>query len=830
MTVSETTPPPTPTATTSGPYGDRAMDYLRAGWSPLPLPPKAKKSPPDGWTGAGGAWPSGADVYAWTEEHPSGNIALRLPPNVIGVDVDNYDGKIGGLVLADLEDRLGALPKTWRSTSRDDGISGIRFYTIPEGLRWPGELGPGIEVIRHGHRYAVAWPSIHPDTGGTYRWINPEGIVVIGGDIPAPELLADLPTTWVEHFTRGETATEQARAGLDPAAAHAWLAQRNTPAQCRATERALNALLASLTGAPGSRHEAALTGTNRLIWIAGAGHTGVPAALDTARTAFLTATAGDRSPGEAEAEWKRLIDGAIDLAAAAHPATPGADPCLDPFHGLIDRNTPPGHATSATATTTTGNGSTPTPAPTSTTNTSAASDADNNESSHSTEHDQLEDARTTWWPRDHDLITNAEPEPGPAYLIRDDGHALFYPGRVNGIVAPSESGKTWVALLAAVQSVQSGERVTILDFEDSHSGIHGRLTALGLTPTQIRDHLAYIGPDEPFHPFLPTGRDLTEHLDTWQPSLIILDGFNAAMTLQGLDLMSNKDATTFAQTVLKPLARAGAAVVYIDHTPKDTEKQSAGGIGAQAKRAMTTGCALKVEVIKPFGKGQEGKLRLRVDKDRQGDVRGISLPGKAGHWAADVTIAPAQLEDGGDRVQVVVHAPAGSSDTAPAEREAFRPTGLMDKVSAFLADNPGAGVREIKEARLGRNEYVVKALESLVSEGWVRVEQGANRKMEHRNVERFNELIQPPAERPAECGPECGPSVAPGHGQTGVAHVAPSPGRSPGGTGHTGRSDGTTATTTKPGAHSRVVERVIAGERVKFDLDTGAIVEEASAP
>lgn len=818
----------TVTAPTTGPYGDHAHAYLRAGWAPLPLPARAKKHPPEGWTGARGAWPSGADVHAWTEERPGGNIALRLPPNVIGIDVDNYDGKIGGLVLTDLETSLGPLPVTWRSTSRDDGISGIRFYIIPEGLRWPGELGPGIEVIRHGHRYAVAWPSIHPDTGNTYKWINPAGHITIG-EIPAPETLPALPPAWIERFTGGEAATEQARAGLDTAAAHAWLQQRDTPGPCRVTERALGALLDSLTTAgAGSRHEAALTGTNRLLWIAGLGHTGVPTALHTARAAFLTATAADRGPGEARAEWDRLIDGGINLAAAAHPHMSGADPCTDPFHGLIGPTTP---TANATATTTTGNGSTPTTAPTSTTNTSDASAADSSTPSPSTpDAEPLEDARTTWWPRDHDLITNAEPEPGPAYLLRDDGHALFYPGRVNGIVAPSESGKTWVALLAAVQAVEAGERVTILDFEDSHSGIHGRLTALGLTPTQIRDHIAYIGPDEPFHPFLPTGRDLTEHLDTWQPSLIILDGFNAAMTLQGLDLMSNKDATTFAQTVLKPLARAGAAVVYIDHTPKDTEKQSAGGIGAQAKRAMTTGCALKVEVIKPFGKGQEGKLRLRVDKDRQGDVRGISLPGKSGHWAADVTIAPAQLEDGGDGVQVIAHAPAGSSDTAPTEREAFRPTGLMDKVSAFLADSPGAGVREIKEARLGRNEYVVKALESLVSEGWVRVEQGANRKMEHRNVERFNELIQPPAERPAECGPECGPSVAPGHGQTGVAHVAPSPGRSPGGTGHTGRSDGTTATTTKPGAHSRVVERVIAGERVKFDLVTGAIVEEASAP
>src|SRR5690606_37383227 len=140
------------------------------------------------------------------------------------------------------------------------------------------------------------------------------------------------------------------------------------------------------------------------------------------------------------------------------------------------------------------------------------------------------------------------------------------------------------------------------------------------------------GPDEPFHPYLPTGIDLAEHLTQHAPELVILDGFNAAMTLQGLDLNSNKDATTFAQQILKPLAKNNTTVVYIDHTPKDTENASKGGIGAQAKRAMTSGCTLRVDAIKPFGKGQDGKLRIHVDKDRQGDVRGISAPGKVTHW------------------------------------------------------------------------------------------------------------------------------------------------------------------------------------------------------
>ena len=318
-----------------GPYAAAATRYLNAGWAPLPLPPRAKGPVPKGWTGRDGAWPSGADVWAWTEDHPDGNLALRLPPTVLGIDVDHYGDKPGGMVLHQLEEQLGALPPTWRSTSRDDGTSGIRLYRIPEGHRWPGILGPGIEVIRHAHRYTVAWPSVHPDTGGTYRWITPDGATALDA-IPTPDNLPHLPPAWVDHFTKGEE-TEQARAGLDTATSSAWLAERGAGTPCTRTRDALaNAEVDLRSGA--SRHDAALTATNRLVWLAGQGHPGVSTALQQLGQTFVAATAGDRGHGEAELEWDRMILGAVDLAAAAHPE-PSPDPCDDPFAGLIPKDT-----------------------------------------------------------------------------------------------------------------------------------------------------------------------------------------------------------------------------------------------------------------------------------------------------------------------------------------------------------------------------------------------------------------------------------------------------------------------------------------------------------
>lgn len=325
---------------TPGPYATAAHAYLAAGFAPLPLPYGRKKDPPPGWTGNDGGWPSYPDVQAWVDSDGGGNIGLRLPPHVIGIDVDNYESKIGGPVFAALQDRHGALPATWRSTSREDGVSAIRFYRIPAGLRWPGIAGPGIEIIRYGHRYAVAWPSRHPDTGNTYRWTTPAGATTLS-DVPIVDELPELPSAWVTALTGDQAATDQAHADLTDTAARQWLAQRSTGPPCRRIDRALAAGLTDLAAGT-SRHDTALQVTNRLIWLAGEGHPGTSVALATVQAAFLTAVtagAGARDLRDAEAEWGRMVSGAVRLAAAAWPEL-SPDPCLDPFAGLITSPTP----------------------------------------------------------------------------------------------------------------------------------------------------------------------------------------------------------------------------------------------------------------------------------------------------------------------------------------------------------------------------------------------------------------------------------------------------------------------------------------------------------
>ncbi len=324
---------------TSRPYADAATLYWDAGWRGiLPLPAGRKASPPAGWTGRGGAWPSRPDVQAWCDGNEgAGNLGLRLPDDIIGLDVDNYSGKTGAATLAAAVERYGELPPTWRSTSRDDGVSGIRLYRIPAGLAWPGELGPGTEIIQHIHRYVVAWPSIHPE-GRVYRWITPDGVTTAAG-IPTPDELPPLPDSWIEGVTQGRLFEDLVKANLNDLEITAWLTAHGAGTPCAAVKMTVDRYITERLTGTGSRHDAARDATARLMRMAAEGHTGVVAAVNEIGVAFRGAILADTNRAQDQGEWQRLYIGAVRLAAVDTPSQPPKDPCDDLDVTVIDVST-----------------------------------------------------------------------------------------------------------------------------------------------------------------------------------------------------------------------------------------------------------------------------------------------------------------------------------------------------------------------------------------------------------------------------------------------------------------------------------------------------------
>ena len=200
------------------PYGSAARAYHAAGYARLWLPPRKKASPPEGYTGRNGREVSAEDVDRWGAEHRSGNIGLRLPPDVVGIDVDAYKDEHHLAAWEELTARLGPLPDAPWCSSRDDGVSGVRLFRVPENWEAAGKLPEGSngtspgEVIQWHHRYVVCPPSIHPDTGRAYRWRS--GSITKVADLPA------LPKPWLDALSVAAVPPQQpARPAPAPRAA-----------------------------------------------------------------------------------------------------------------------------------------------------------------------------------------------------------------------------------------------------------------------------------------------------------------------------------------------------------------------------------------------------------------------------------------------------------------------------------------------------------------------------------------------------------------------------------------------------------------------------------
>ncbi|MDO0974024.1 phage/plasmid primase, P4 family [Mycolicibacterium frederiksbergense] len=286
-------------------YADAEQVYWESGWRGiLPLKRATKWPPPQGFTGHDGAIPSYADVSQWAELYPDGNVAVRLPDGVIGIDVDAYGAKTGGETLAEAERRWGPLPDGPRSSSRpDDPVSGIRLFRVPAGTRLVTMLGfpelsiGDVEIIQRHHRYAVCWPSIHPDTGQTYQWYGPDGTVT---DPPTVDGLPDLPPEWLA----GLADDDPVGANLTEERADIGACLTEGEPSSRVTKK-LNAALVACAGS--SRHDNTLRNVMALLRFGRQNEPGVKTAVQALGQVFIAAVTPERGAAEAASEYRRMV-------------------------------------------------------------------------------------------------------------------------------------------------------------------------------------------------------------------------------------------------------------------------------------------------------------------------------------------------------------------------------------------------------------------------------------------------------------------------------------------------------------------------------------------
>lgn len=204
----------------SGPYAAAARVYRELGWQGvLPCDYPVIGMPPAGYTGGKlkpnwGVYPTDDQVERWVATLGDTSVGLRLPDDVVAIDVDSYEGKDGDETLALQETRYGLLPETWTSTSRGPSTTARkRFYRVPQYTAAYGwrEPGAGLELLHHGHRWARVWPSINHRTGDVERWYRPDGTV--SDEPPSPGELTLLPDAWIEALWSGEASASTRESG-----------------------------------------------------------------------------------------------------------------------------------------------------------------------------------------------------------------------------------------------------------------------------------------------------------------------------------------------------------------------------------------------------------------------------------------------------------------------------------------------------------------------------------------------------------------------------------------------------------------------------------------
>lgn len=291
------------------------------------------------------------------------------------------------------------------------------------------------------------------------------------------------------------------------------------------------------------------------------------------------------------------------------------------------------------------------------------------------------------------LSGDLPPAPTPVYGIRDDGRGLFYADQVNLVFGDPEGGKTWVALATATEDLRPGMngRVLVMDLDHNGAGpTVTRLLALGADREALADptRFLYVEPEDRLHALT-----VVADMQSWKPTVVVVDSLGELIPLFGSSSNSADDFTTVHSTILKPLAKAGACVLVIDHLSKGSDSRTFGPGGTSAKRRAVGGVSLRVRVKDAFTPGKGGSAYLSVNKDRHGGLREHCPTGDREPLAGTFELRP--FEDG--VLEAIIRA-ARDGESAPTDFgiNGADPQRLADDVSALDAlDPPPSSQRDV---------------------------------------------------------------------------------------------------------------------------------------
>lgn len=311
------------------------------------------------------------------------------------------------------------------------------------------------------------------------------------------------------------------------------------------------------------------------------------------------------------------------------------------------------------------------------------------------EADTTEEPGSSWTPIN--LNERAANPPAPPSI-----GGCLYEAKRHVLSGEPESGKSWLALAWCVEELKAGRYVAYIDHEMGAGMTKERLHALGATNADV-DRFLYLDPTEQ----IEQGLDAIQRaLDQYKPRLVIIDSTIGNLTLHGYDPNVGKDIELWYHRVVNRFTRAGAAVVVLDHVTKNQDTRGKFAIGSERKTGIAD-VHLSARIIQTFGRDREGRAEIRVQKDRPGHLTRPIL----GTFTVDSSLP------GVSAYTWHPHDPASTHT----ESGAFRPTGLMEKVSRELEAHGPLSLTQIrsKDHVGGKAEYVTAAIHALTEEGHI---------------------------------------------------------------------------------------------------------------
>ncbi len=694
-----------PAETVARPYSHAAFDYYKAGWiNPLPASGKSpavtdhhgRNAPNVGWS----------TLEGWIQTHGQKNIYLRSQSSWMAIDVDAANGKDGAETFAKAQTELGELPPTITNTARGSGQPSRHYiFRVPAGTDFSGaegrlknKFGKNVDIVWSDNRGIVVWPSVHPDTGAVYRWYGLDGQLL--ARIPSLTEAAELPPEWLDFLAQPETPVESTSSlngtyngpnpFLDPSKGTGVSAGRPEVWQ---------QIMAKRDELMGAQNGEGNNVANKMCFEVGQYLPDSGISVEEATTVMLTAIDGWEWSGASKSSVVRTMRDAV-ADGVNNPRTweasrkAATDPFMNPDGTADSAKNPQQEIDGWTAEIlkraveldlrdavieyrTTGE-IPPRPVP------------------------QKKERRSRTVDLTPFINQSYMPlEPRVGARRQGDHRKLLYPGLWHTVIALTTAGKSWFSLWHAATVLREGGTVVYCHFEETApAGMIARLRSIdpGVVKPETMERFLWLDCG------MPWGTGEFERALPETPTLVILDGINAACGQHGWDPNLASSVGAYRSRFVNPATEKGAPVLSLGHPPKAKDRQDERhGYGATGWLDEVSGASFRLEASKkaPIRRDYKGCSALYSTKDRYGQVEahGVHQPEREGAWyyqgAFTLDDSPEQHEKAGNASLYLTSAVRDEDDSKPDALDQ-----LCTAIVGYLGEN-GGGFKSAKELRDG---------------------------------------------------------------------------------------------------------------------------------